>query len=150
MANLNERESIGLPNDSLNNFYQGLEKLKGLKETIVLNTCNRTEIYGAADDDFEIDSLIEFLAKFRNLDLEFIREKTYLRTGSEVVRHLFEVASGIDSQMVGETEILGQIKKAYDEAVEKNRPARYSTVCFKKVFRQPSGHAPIPGYPEAR
>ena len=39
VANLNERESIGLPNDSLNNFYQGLEKLKGLKETIVLNTC---------------------------------------------------------------------------------------------------------------
>ena len=75
VANLNERESIGLPNDSVDHFYQGLEKIKGLKETIVLNTCNRTEIYGAADDDFEIGSLMDFLANFRNLDLEFIREK---------------------------------------------------------------------------
>ena len=75
VANLNERESIGLPNDSVEHFYQGLEKIKGLKETIVLNTCNRTEIYGAADDGFEIGSLMDFLAKFRNLDLEFIRKK---------------------------------------------------------------------------
>jgi glutamyl-tRNA reductase len=135
VANLNERESIGLPNDSVDHFYQGLEKIKGLKETIVLNTCNRTEIYGAADDDFEIGSLMDFLANFRNLELEFIREKTYRRTGSEVVRHLFEVASGIDSQMVGETEILGQIKKAYDEAVERKSTGKVLNRLFQKSFQ---------------
>ena len=106
VANLNERESIGLPTDSIREFYRGLENLSGLDECLVLNTCNRTEIYGTSNDSFSIDVVLKYLAQFRELDLSFIKEKTYQRSGPEVVRHLFEVASGIDSQMVGETEIL--------------------------------------------
>ena len=111
VANLNERETIGLPADSIREFYRGLENLSGLDECLVLNTCNRTEIYGTSNDAFSIDIVLKYLAQFRELDLSFIKEKTYQRSGSEVVRHLFEVASGIDSQMVGETEILGQLKR---------------------------------------
>ena len=48
-------------------FYRGLENLRGLEECLVLNTCNRTEIYGAANHSFEIDQLIQYLANFRNL-----------------------------------------------------------------------------------
>ncbi len=135
VASLNERETIGLPNESLGSFFQGLEKLPGLTEYLVLNTCNRTEIYGSADDSFNIDSLLEYLARFRELELDFIRQKTYRRTGSEVVRHLFEVASGIDSQMVGETEILGQLKKSYDEASERGSTGKVLNRLFQKSFQ---------------
>ena len=115
VANLNERARIALPTESIDAFYRGLQELNGLKECLVLNTCNRTEIYGAAEDSLKIEEVSNYLAEFRNLDPEFISQKTYRRAGSEVVRHLFEVASGIDSQMVGETEILGQLKKTYEQ-----------------------------------
>ncbi len=135
IANLNERETIGLPNDSIEKFYVGLENLPGLKECMVLNTCNRTEIYGSSDDSFQIDCLIKYLADFRRLEFEFIKQKTYKRHGAEVVRHLFEVASGIDSQMVGETEILGQLKKAYDDATERNSTGKVLNRLFQKSFQ---------------
>ena len=135
VADLNERETIGIPNDSMQKFYHGLENLTGLKEYLVLNTCNRTEIYGVSDDLFNIENLIKYLASFRELDLEFVMEKTYRRAGAEVVRHLFEVASGIDSQMVGETEILGQLKKAYDDAYERNFTGKVLNRLFQKSFQ---------------
>ncbi len=135
VASLNDRETIGLPNDSIQKFYLGMEKLTGLEECLVLNTCNRTEIYGAGDDSFKIEYLMEYLADFRDLELEFIQKKTYRRTGAEVVRHLFEVASGIDSQMVGETEILGQLKKAYDDASERNSTGKVLNRLFQKSFQ---------------
>ena len=134
VASLNERETIALPPDSTDMFYRGLENLRGLEECLVLNTCNRTEIYGAANHSFEIDQLIQYLANFRNLSEEFISQRTYQRSGEDVVRHLFEVASGIDSQMVGETEILGQLKKAYDEASERNSTGKFLNRLFQKKF----------------
>ena len=147
VATLNERETIGLPNESLGSFNQGLEQLPGLTEYLVLNTCNRTEIYGSANDAFEIDSLIQYLARFRELEFDFIRQKTYRRTGSEVVRHLFEVASGIDSQMVGETEILGQLKNHTMKQASEVQPERCLTDYFKKVFRRRSGHDKYRNFP---
>lgn len=135
VASLNERETIALPPDSTDMFYRGLENLRGLEECLVLNTCNRTEIYGAANHSFEIDQLIQYLANFRNLSEAFISQRTYKRSGEDVVRHLFEVASGIDSQMVGETEILGQLKKAYDEASERNSTGKFLNRLFQKSFQ---------------
>ena len=136
VATLNEREKIGLPNDGIHAFYQGLHQLPGLNECLVVNTCNRTEIYGSSDSqNFDLDCLVSYLASFRKLDPEFIRQKTYQRTGAEVVRHLFEVASGIDSQMVGETEILGQLKKAYDEAYERGATGKSLNRLFQKSFQ---------------
>jgi glutamyl-tRNA reductase len=135
VANLNERESIALPNSSIDSFYNGLNALAGLQECLVLNTCNRTEIYGSADATFQFESLLQYFAHFRELGLEFLAEKTYQRTGAEVVRHLFEVASGIDSQMVGETEILGQLKKAYDEACERGATGKALNRLFQKSFQ---------------
>jgi glutamyl-tRNA reductase len=135
VANLNERESIALPNNSIDSFYEGLENLPGLQECLVLNTCNRTEIYGSAGPSFQFESLLKYFSNFRELDANFLAEKTYQRTGAEVVRHLFEVASGIDSQMVGETEILGQLKKAYDEACERGATGKSLNRLFQKSFQ---------------
>ncbi len=135
VAGLEDRERIGLPNNSIDSFYKGLRELTGLLECVILNTCNRTEIYAATDLSFDPASVCSYLAQFRNLDREFVEGKSYRKEGPEVVRHLFEVASGIDSQMVGETEILGQIKKAYDEANARSQTGKSLNRLFQKSFQ---------------
>ena len=75
VANLEERELIGLPNDSITTFSQGLHDLPGLKEFLVLNTCNRTEIYGAFEDPFDIEDLASYFSRFRNISPSFLEEK---------------------------------------------------------------------------
>jgi glutamyl-tRNA reductase len=105
------------PTDSIDEFYHGLSEIDGLNEYLLLNTCNRTEIYGAAHENFSIDSLHLYLSKFRKIEPEFLSKHSYRINDHEVINHLFKVTSGIDSQMIGETEILGQVKKAYDDAL---------------------------------
>ena len=136
VANLEEREKIGIANNAMDSFYEGLKKLPGLDECIVINTCNRTEIYWASQESsFELSRLVKYLGDFQQLEPAFIESHTYRKKGPEVVRHLFEVAAGIDSQMVGETEILGQIKKAYDEATARSATGKMLNRLFQKSFQ---------------
>lgn len=136
VADLSAREKISLPSEKIDEFYSGLKKLPGLNECLLLNTCNRTEIYGTSVlDDFSPDSISRYLSEFRNIDREFLTRHSYQRTGEQVVQHLFEVASGIDSQMVGETEILGQVKKAYDDACKRKVSGKILNRLFQKGFQ---------------
>jgi glutamyl-tRNA reductase len=135
VADLAARERISLPPDSIDDFYNGLGQIEGLDEYLLLNTCNRTEIYGATRDSFSLDSLSHYLSKFRKLEPEFLNQHTYKRSDHEVVNHLFKVTSGIDSQMVGETEILGQVKKAYEYACQRNASGKMLNRLFQKGFQ---------------
>ncbi|MEC8044411.1 MAG: glutamyl-tRNA reductase [Verrucomicrobiota bacterium] len=135
IADLDVREKIGLTQEMIDDFYDGLGKLPGLTECVLLNTCNRTEIYGVSKDNFSLDYIHNYLSEFRQLDPEFLKMYSYRRSGEEVVRHLFEVTSGIDSQMVGETEILGQVKKAYEEARKRKFSGKIMNRLFQKGFQ---------------
>ncbi|HAY75319.1 MAG TPA: glutamyl-tRNA reductase, partial [Opitutae bacterium] len=95
VADLAARERISLPPEAIDDFYLGLEGLPGLHECLILNTCNRTEIYGASGTNFAPESLHDYLSDFRKIEPEFLRRHSYLRSGEKVVKHLFEVASGI-------------------------------------------------------
>jgi glutamyl-tRNA reductase len=135
VADLAARERISLPPDSIDEFYNGLGKIEGLDEYLLLNTCNRTEIYGAAQKSFSFDSLGKYLSNFRKLDPDFLSQHSYQRNDHEVVDHLFKVTSGIDSQMVGETEILGQVKKAYEDACQRKAAGKMLNRLFQKGFQ---------------
>ena len=135
VAELGVREKISLPQGEIDEFYNGLSKLPGLDECLLLNTCNRTEIYGASKNGFTPDLLQKYLSEFRKLDPDFLREHSYIHSGEKVVRHLFEVTSGIDSQMVGETEILGQVKKAYEDACKRRVSGKMLNRLFQKGFQ---------------
>ncbi|MFP6900725.1 MAG: glutamyl-tRNA reductase [Opitutales bacterium] len=135
VASLEERERISLPADSMESFYEGLRALPEMEECLVLNTCNRTEIYGTGNGASPLRTVREYLGEFRELDAEFMDRHFYQREGEEVVRHVFEVASGIDSQMVGETEILGQVKDAYDDALRRKSAGKTLNRVFQKSFQ---------------
>ncbi|MDC0156147.1 glutamyl-tRNA reductase [Verrucomicrobia bacterium] len=135
VASLVERELISLPADKIEPFYKGLRSIPGMKECLLLNTCNRTEIYGVGNGTSPIDEVRNYLSNFQKLEKGFMDRHFYQREGEEVVRHLFEVTSGIDSQMVGETEILGQVKKAYEDACNRKLSGKTLNRLFQKGFQ---------------
>ena len=96
VADLSARELISLPPDSIDEFYDGLGKLTDLDEYLLLNTCNRTEIYGASKQSFSINSVLQYLSRFQNIEQDFLKRHSYQRSDCDVVSHLFEVTSGID------------------------------------------------------
>ena len=89
----------------------------GAREALILSTCNRVEITAALDDGIPSEALIEsFLDSRHGLTVEAIRPHLYLLEEGEVIQHLFRVASSLDSMIVGEPQILGQLKQAYAQA----------------------------------
>ena len=107
----------------------------GCTEALLLVTCNRVEVYGASE------SRVSTLDIARSLDRQTVghisRESVpfYRYEDAQCVRHLFRVACGIDSMVVGETEILGQTKKAYESARSSGSAGRYLHRLFQRAFR---------------
>jgi len=90
---------------------------RGAKEAVILSTCNRVELTAALDDSLSAESLFEWLVKERGgVTLESIRPHLYIFEGADAIRHLFRVASSLDSMIVGEPQILGQLKEAHRQA----------------------------------
>jgi len=88
----------------------------GLQELFVLSTCNRTEIYGVAET---AQQLTELLCSETNGDVETFNRLAYIKQGNAAVHHLFDVGAGLDSQILGDYEIVGQIKAAVKFSKEK-------------------------------
>jgi glutamyl-tRNA reductase len=88
-------------------------------ETVLLSTCNRVEIYSAGEPRNEpsLEQAALFFAEFHGLDARQIIEHLYLHSDEAAIRHLFNVASSLDSMVVGESQILGQVKEAYQTAM---------------------------------
>lgn len=84
------------------------------REKVLLSTCNRMEIYGVAENEHEaVRAAKNILADHAHLSLSSFEDKLYVLKQPDSVRHLFSVASGLDSMVIGETEITGQVKNAY-------------------------------------
>lgn len=82
---------------------------KNMRELFVLSTCNRTEIYGFAP---QADPLCELICEQTSGSLSLFQTKAYVKNGMDAIEHLFEVATGLDSQILGDYEIVGQLKQA--------------------------------------
>jgi glutamyl-tRNA reductase len=102
-------------------------------EAVILSTCNRTELYAVtAGEDAGIETVIGFLAEYHALDADELARYLYVIKGEAVVRHLFRVVASLDSMVVGEAQILGQVKEAYDHAFCAGSTGR----AFNRLFRQ--------------
>ena len=91
-----------------------------LEEVLVISTCNRSELYGVSPDSTANaqDVMENFLTGFHGLAAADLDGRMYRQTNAGAVRHLFRVASGLDSMLLGEAEILGQVRDAYGRALE--------------------------------
>jgi glutamyl-tRNA reductase len=134
-APLELREKLALTPDKLAAFQQKLTTLEGLREFTVLNTCNRVEFYGVAEHTAAIARLQDEFCAFQDFPAaEFARIRQHA-LGPDALRHLIEVSSGLQSQMLGETEILGQIKDAYADAQSRRTVGPILNRVFQKTFQ---------------
>src|SRR5436190_17724979 len=89
---------------------------RGCRELVLLTTCNRVEIYGCGEEELETRDVADCLGRNGELSAEAELHSFYRYEGPDCARHFFRVTSGLDSMVVGETEILGQTKRAYEIA----------------------------------
>ncbi len=103
-------------------------------EAAILSTCNRTELYCASDDNASRDAAIHWLSQYHGIRAEDLAPHVYALPQSEAVRHAFRVASGLDSMVLGETQILGQMKTAVRTATEAGALGTYLNQLFQRTF----------------
>jgi len=102
-------------------------------EAVILSTCNRTEIYAVtASEDDGVDAVIDFMAEYHELDRHELVRYLYIVRGEAVVKHLFRVVASLDSMVIGEAQILGQVKEAYEHSFDNGACGR----AFNRLFRQ--------------
>lgn len=137
---LREKVSFGPDEieDSLNliRAMLGTPAKGGVQEVAILSTCNRTEIYCAAENaDLAAQSLQEFLASQKGVKESELEEHLYKFVQEDAIQHAFRVASGLDSMVLGETQIVGQMKKAEKIAREAGSLNLYLNYLFQKTWQ---------------
>ncbi|MGB0360491.1 MAG: glutamyl-tRNA reductase [Endozoicomonas sp.] len=121
-ASITLREQVAFSADQLSNALKGARQSTGIDEIAILSTCNRTEIYCATltldEDSIQkcYQQIIHWLTHYRQTDSQQLIEHSYLFHDREAVKHLMRVACGLDSMVLGEPQILGQLKTAYSSA----------------------------------
>ena len=132
------RERLAFSEDQIRDGLEQLRVQFPFTEVAILSTCNRVEIYTFSDDAGACPShhdVVSFLANFHNVDEAEIFDELCQRTGEEVVRHLFTVAASLDSMVVGEPQILSQVKQAYDQARAADSAGPLTHAAFQAAMR---------------
>lgn len=117
-APLEIRERLAMPADGLPERLSSLRTERGLDEAVILSTCNRVEIYALAPSGTGPADIVSWLAGSHGLGARELERHTISLQGEPAVAHLFRVASSLDSMVVGEPQILGQLKAAFQTALE--------------------------------
>jgi len=114
------RECIAFSDEDTEHALEALHEQAVFKEILLLSTCNRVELLFVTDDkDTCVTEAKRFIAEHNRVPLDDVEPALYVHEGSDAVRHVFRVASSLDSMMVGEPQILGQMKSAYRTATQK-------------------------------
>ncbi|CAM2769928.1 glutamyl-tRNA reductase [Rariglobus hedericola] len=129
------REKLALSPERLPAFHQAAAALPGMREIAVLNTCNRVEFYGTAESGDTVHRLRETFCAFQDFPADAFATISHQAGGLPAIEHLLTVASGLDSQMLGETEILGQVKDAYADAQTRGTTGPVLNRVFQKAFQ---------------
>jgi len=127
------REKLTFPAHRQEDALSALLDSPCVSEAVIVSTCNRTEIYACtcAEDDGP-GAIIDFMADYHGLDRHELVRYLYISEGESVVKHLFRVVASLDSMVLGEAQILGQVKEAYEHSFAASTTGRV----FNKLFRQ--------------
>ncbi|HTI17816.1 MAG TPA: glutamyl-tRNA reductase [Trinickia sp.] len=130
------RERVAFPPEQVKPALAAFKSLgiAGAPEAAILSTCNRTELYCVTEAAASREAAIEWLSSYHGVDVAELAPHVYALPQSEAVRHAFRVASGLDSMVLGETQILGQLKTAVRTASEAGALGTYLNQLFQRTF----------------
>ena len=131
-ANVEVRERFAIPDSALADSLNRLGRISNVDEGVLLSTCNRTEFYLVSlNGQLDVEPFIRgFYGTPRIGDLEHL----FQLSATPTVRHLFRVASGLESMVIGETEIFGQVKRAYETAAKFGTTGKILNKLFQRAF----------------
>lgn len=125
------RERLDFHARGLEPALRAIASRVALKEAVVVSTCNRAEVYGVCETtSADRDALVDVISDFHQIERHTLQPHVYDATGLDVARHLFRVAAGLDSLVIGEPQILGQVKEAHAVATH----ARMSGAVLNRLF----------------
>lgn len=144
------REKVAIAPERMPEALQSLCDQAGMQEAVILSTCNRTEILASASEP-QCDEILHWLANFCQLSTDSLNAHFYLHQEDDAILHMMKVASGLDSMILGEPQILGQMKSAYAVAQESgtirgelNQAIQHTFSYAKKVRTQTAiGQNPV-------
>ncbi len=129
------RERVYFDESDLRTPVLELKARKEIEEAVLVSTCNRMEVYARTDDfDQAVSSIQEFIGQFHEVPQAILKEHGYAMKTKEAVRHAFRVSSALDSMVVGEPQILGQVKESYRIAQEAGSTGIYLNHLFERSF----------------
>ena len=133
---LEVRERFYFPENDMSEWLDQMSQFPSVSERVILSTCNRVELYGCAESyEQGVDAIYDFLMESRGLRHDELAEHLYVQRDEAATRHLFRVASSLDSMVLGEPQILGQVKEAYRIAQEAGHAGKTLTALFSRAFR---------------
>lgn len=131
-AALDLREKVAFAPEQMLQALAAAQQQAGLEEVAILSTCNRTEIY--AETDQSAEALLEWFAQYHRVPATDLSPCHYCYRGGDAARHMMRVAAGLDSMVLGEPQILGQMKSAYTVAGEAGSVGTVLHNAFHRVF----------------
>jgi glutamyl-tRNA reductase len=145
------RERITFSPDTLDQALDSLLAQPMVQGGVVLSTCNRTELYLSVEEQENLhESLVRWLCDYHQISEEELRNSLYWHHDNDAVSHLMRVASGLDSLVLGEPQILGQVKKAFADSNRGHLKASELERMFQKSFSSPNACARKPISARAR
>ncbi len=129
------REKVAFNGTKLEEAVDTLKTFPEIKENIILSTCNRVEIYARVSDIVSGSERIKkFIADFHDVLQDKLNKSLYVHSGKSAITHVFRVASSLDSMVVGEPQILGQLKEAFDMALQRKSTGVVLNKLIKKAI----------------
>ncbi len=130
------RERLAVTEDERAPLLDALEREANLREAMVVSTCNRVEIYGVSDDAKASGAAaLEVLARCKQVPIAELRTAAFVRESLDAARHIFRVASSLESIVIGEPQILGQVKSGYQHAKDHGRIGPVLDRCLSLAFK---------------
>lgn len=133
-ASLDLREKLSVDKDESAKILKKLHSMPLIDEVFLLSTCNRTELYFEIDDLQYVNNISNWLLRQKGLLIEDFEDNMYSYSDSSVVRHALNVACGLDSMVIGESQILGQFKDAFNEANDAGTIGKNLNRLFQYAF----------------
>jgi glutamyl-tRNA reductase len=134
-APIEVREKLNFPENSIPDALRKLMTYEGTRECLIVSTCNRVEIYASVNDTARgIDRIKQFISDYHNLSRDVLEQSLYVYPDAQGVRHTFRVASSLDSMVLGEAQILGQLKDAFDIALKTKTTSTILNKLIKKAI----------------